>query len=822
MALSLNRRPPAARLVASASAAPTDLFAGMESRRLLAGDLGVEIGDAFSPLDFYIPGETITVPVVVHNNYADPNPAGTRMRVTVQMLDQGNNVIISRTTAGVAAPLAPDSATTVNVGIPVLAYGGEALSPGRYSIRASVAFVDETVPEEFPADNTATETAAVTVRWAFGNVDSRSGLVFRSADVDGTTYSISASAGGSGEFFGRMTDVISRLDMQFVPGSSSSVLAFAVTGRLPGTQADQFIDLPMNIAILRPSTFAVAAATFGGISAPALNMSGEITDNLLDLMPVTPASYKLTSGAITLHDFTGDFRSSSAGIGAFTVNDFQGTFFLSPPADGLSSVSTGALRFNSISSPLDVIDTIFVAGDVAALTVTQDIIGARIAIYGDLGSLSFRDALSSRFSILGSVGPISGRDLGGAGVLMSIHGPVGAITVRNIDAGELTFHSSGSTFRANQISHSSIYYAGSLTSLVTGDLTGIGNQIAINTESARFGRSVAITLGNVTSQLNLFANAHISTLSLNKWTLPDIDAASPGLIRALSAGSVVVRGVTPAGQTDPDAGLTDGDFAFIGGTGRSATVDSVKISGLFTGQFLAGGSVGSFTARGIDTHDGQIVRPSVVIGGTLRTFTLSNTPSTTAPLLTRAALWARNFTTITANIGGAGSYFEVAAGAHFAPADLAGFITQPITDGPVSLDQMVSWSSGSVGTLNLSLRVATDNLVTRVTAGINADISGPNRTLGSFINFGSASRTTGPATISRISTINVSGPAAANGNSIQFGFINYPTSAFTYAGTANTRISPTLPTTPPNFIPSAPGFSVPASTFFRLGRPIIT
>ncbi|MFO0376129.1 MAG: hypothetical protein ACK51N_03680 [bacterium] len=822
MALSLNRRPPAARLVAAASAAPTDLFAGMESRRLLAGDLGVEIGDAFSPLDFYIPGETITVPVVVHNNYADPNPAGTRMRVTVQMLDQNNNIIISRTTAGVAAPLAPDSATTVNVGIPVLAYGGEALSPGRYSIRASVAFVDETVPEEFPADNTATETAAVTVRWAFGNVDSRSGLVFRSADVDGTTYSISASAGGSGEFFGRMTDVISRLDMQFVPGSSSSVLAFAVTGRLPGTQADQFIDLPMNIAILRPSTFAAAAATFGGIAAPALNINGEITDDMLDLPPNGSAGFKLTSGPITMHDFTGALRSNSGGIGALTVNDFQGSFFLSPPADGMTSVTTGALRFNSISNPVDSFDAFFVAGNVASLTVTQDIHDAGIAVYGNIGSLSFRDAVSARFNILGSVGSLSGRDLGGAGVVLSIQGAVGPVTLRNVYSSKLTFHSAGSTFRANEISRSSIYYAGSLTSLVTGDLNGIGNQIAINAESARFGRSVAINLGNVTSQLDLFANAHISTLSLNKWALPNTDAMRPGLIRALSAGSVIVRGVTPAGQTDPHAGLTEGQFAFIGGTGRSAAVDSVKISGLFTGQFLAGGSVGSFTAKGIDTFGGVPIQPSLVIGGTLRSFTLSNTASTAAPLTTRAALWARNFTTITANIGGAGSYFEVAAGAHFAPAALAAYITQPITDGPVSLDQMVSWSSGSVGTLNLGLRAATDNLVTRVTAGINADVSGPNRIFGGAISFGPEARTTGSATISRISTINVSGPAAANGNSIQFGFITYPTSAFTYAGTANTRISPTLPLSTPGFIPSTPGFSVPFEAFFRLGRPIIT
>jgi hypothetical protein len=812
---------PAARLSRRAGRAH-EFFSPLEPRQMMAGDLGVEIADSFAPLAFYVPGETISVPVVVRNNFADANPAGTQMRVTVELLS-GNVVTISREVLAVA-PLAPDAATTVTVPIPVLAFGDDALTPGEFNLRASVEFVSTAIVDDFEGDNTTNESVQLDIRWAFGAFGGRTGLTFRSADSDGTTYSISTSGGGGGEI--NIGDGVQPL-LVFFSSGPSSVLNIAATGKLPGSagaEADPFVDLTADVVIQRLDTAPASEATFGGVNAPALNFTGDFSDDMLDGVQMVP--YKLTNGPMTFRDFTGSFSTSSAGIGNFTTNDFTGSFDIGVDFNLPLAPVAGAVRFNSFTGFAEgfAVSDLDIDGSVASLAITLDVTDATLFIGGNVGAFTVRDLISSGVTIGGNVASITARNLSGGvnGTFLDVNGTAGPVTLGNLSNADLYFDESGGAFTAGNLLDSNIYYGGIIPSFTAANLLGDENSVEINNQLGRlrFGRTVAMTLGNITSTVYISVNGHLSTLSINKWDVADTSTLGAGSISALSAGSVIVRGVTPAGVTDPAAGRTEGEFIFTGGTGRASAVDSVNINGLFTGLFLAGGSVGSFTARGIDTFDGDLVQPSVVVGGTLRTFTLSNTTAPAAPLQTRAAVWARNLTTVTANIGGAGSSFEVAAGARFSPSDVAPSIMKGSL--LAAVDDLVDWGSGSIGTLNLNLRPgsATTNFTGRFTAGIDAGLASPNRNVSGRLTFANAARTVTSTTISRINTINVTGAAAAGGNSVQFGFISYSATAFTYAGTANTRISTTLPTTAPGFITSSAGFTVPAETFFRLGRPV--
>lgn len=748
------RRGPSRLAAAAGRQSQGDLFMSLEPRQMMAADLAVQVGETFAPPSFLVPGDRVTLPVVLRNNGTDPFT--------------GRAVVTVRAFAVAAGARAQNPSATFSSTVPLTALASdatrptpidfnvtEALRPSDYEFDVVVALQNSAgnaLTDEFTADNTVT-LDGLSVRWVFGTIDGRSNIAFRGVDADGTGYSLSVTGGGFGIITpndpqdpqSRTTINISAPSQTNPFTSTPSVLenvassfAVAVTGRTGN--ANNFVDLDADISIGSPASLTrLRVPNLAAFNAPALNLTGSIEFTRDDTGNAgIPGAFAGVAGAFTINNLTGSLEVGR--VGSFTANDLS----LTGDVSFRDTVTT--FRARDISSPNNQRNVNF-SSTVTSIT-TRNLTNIELGASANVGTITTGNLTTSGLQALGTVN---------------------SFTAGTINDVSLNFRRPLTTFTARSITASTI---------------------ATNADVVFPLRPLTFT-ADVVSNSSLTAQQIVTTLSVAGWTRSGQNTAN---IIAPAIGTFTVR---PAPATNPPAGA--GVFsanAFIaGGTARANVIDTLTINGTLSGSVFAAGSVGAATINrfGAISATGPVDGAAFVASGTVRAFTANS-------LVSSSRLWVNSVRTATVTYTDNGAQFELLAGARFTGLDLLGAVSTSADPNAV-----ISWRSGAVGTLAATIRPNVTGTSTRIAAGVDptnltrnqagnlvftGNTNGADAGLGVF-----ASDTT-----SRIERITLSGSLnQASANSFELAFARFPTAAFA-VGTPPVNI--TIPNTNPATTPS--------------------
>lgn len=767
------RRTPRALRHAANAPLPAELCTPLEPRQLMAADLNIALTDTFAPPSFMVPGDRVSIPLVIRNNGVEAFAGRTALTLRAFLLD-GNGARAQNPAAtfqrSAPASIAVDGSSNVSFDFEV----DQSLPQGDYEFDVVLALRDaqnNSVADEFADDNTIT-LEDQRVNWVFGTFGGRSNIAFRGADADGTLYTLSISGPGFGFFVpavtGGQNPTPGRIELG-VPSqanpSNDSVSTFenvatafnvAVVGR-PGA-ANATVDLGANINVLFVDSIGrVRVPNLAAFNAPALNLTGSISFEQEDFNNVNLSRIGV-SGAFTINNITGSLDVGR--VGSFTASDL-----------------TLVANFNFF-------------GPVGAFRVAN--IQRDVNASGD--SLNFDDTVAS----------VAAADVDSVNI--DFERAVGAASFNNISTAEVTFRSSLPTFSARDIEDTIIALGAPLSTFSARNI--LATRITTNFSDSRTTRPLAFT-AELVANTRLTALQVVSSLTVSKWELV---GQSTSFAAAPAFGSVTVR---PAPATNPPAGA--GNFSAtlyaLGGTSRANAIDSFTVPGTFSGSVVAAGSVGSLTFGTFGKSAASVsAGASVFTSGALRSLTASSVRDS-------ARVWANSIRSATFSVAANNTALEVLAGARFTPADVRdAAAATPNTDPSV----FTRFRSGVVSNLAITIRPAITGFVGRFAAAVTpGDLTTDAN--GNLIFSGNANGAAADllafnaATVSRLERLSIVGDLSANANnSLDFAFLRLPTAAFS-VGTPPVSISipnPANPVTPARVtVANAPA----ALRFFRVG-----
>jgi hypothetical protein len=606
------------------AAGETCVLESLERRLNLTADLALEVSDNQVLPDFLVPGDTPVLNLLVRNN----SPLAFTGAITVRVDFFSAGGIFGNGPSPVATfnfnqnitNLAPDAALAVNVNnINIAAVLGEngldGIGPGDYEIIATIIRPQgQTWTDEFSPNNSVsvTDSVPIEVRWVFGNVDSRTNIVFRGLDIDGTAFSIGLTGGGSGEI---QQGEFGQLIFANALGNAASTLTF--TGPTTGVGTARTIDLNLEQlsynVVLQDSR-----VTQMTLNAPTLNLTGNVSINGFE----PPIGEGNVSPAIALGSLNGDLNVGNALFGNGPDLNYV-----------VRSLAIGTLGNGQV----------LVDGNVDQLRITTIEGGddSGIEINGNVGTITVGDASFTAISVDGSAGAINFGDINGISFFVE---------------------GNGTTFRAGDILGSEIGFGGRLTSFVAGDIAD--SAISINFDSRSFRSSMTFQANQIQDSV-IDINQFVSTFAIQSWVSSNVPPAlqlgnklATNTLSARAFGTLTTRiGGT---RTEPIPGDFVANIGALGGISRQTQVANVNIAGAFTGSLIVNGSVGTFTAAEVDTVDPNL--PTILANGTIRSFT--------SPAALFTQLWGSNIGTVNATLPSE-SNLEVLGGVRFNPTALA-------------------------------------------------------------------------------------------------------------------------------------------------------
>ena len=748
----------------------------LEPRQMLAADLGIELGNAYAPLNFYVPGESIVVPYAIRNNSGLESFTG-RGELTLTLTRAGTSdttdVVISTTLAS----LAPDAsrAGVANFRVPL------DLAPGNFALTFSLAVQNSSggaLIDEAPQDNTLTADTNVDVSWVFGTVGGRSNVVLKLVDADGTKYSIAQTGGG----YGQIRDEVGTLTM-FIAGLANGVtpvaqnITFTV---LPNGAPDSnaFIDLPYPLR-----TVSDGRTLIGALNAAAVDLGAGFR-----LQSATNASTSITLRSVAgSGDLAGNFIFGN--VGAITLGTINGSLWVVGNA--------GVIRVTSIATDAE----LRISGNATSLAVGSTATPASIAmgictiaIGGNVGALS-----------IGTIFAVD-PDFPTALASITVEGSAAAATFADVTGADILFR-------------------GTVASLTTRDMTN--SAISINRDGRAQRTSIPVTMRNVTNSI-LLTEAQLSTVAVRNWI--DLPNAAPSkvLARAITTLTVGTAGIAGTGNFDATVFIS-------GGISRPTQLGTATINGTLKGSFFVGGSVGTFTAKVIDSGafinesaapgPGAGWGPALAATGAVSTFTASSVLS--------GAVWANSFGVATINVISNNANFELAAGFR---ADRSAIALAASRDIVLYGDTVgvtgANFRSGIIRTLNVALRgavgatpavagftgrfVAGMDVLNVGSSALRAAGGGANTAL-DFQSAAAASQLVlaTPEGGGRILAISVTGPVSSGGNTVRFAAREFPAARFNYGTPAIPVTIPLLTVSSVTGVINAAG----GASFFRLGIP---
>ena len=755
----------------------------LEPRQMMAADLAVELGN-YTPLAFYVPGETVTIPFIVRNN--EPSAFTGRAVVSLLLSDMG---LLSASSPLVLTNLAADATASGVLSFMV----PNGYLPGSFILTLSLALRNAentaNVADNSPIDNLLVLTSnPLNVSWGFGNFGGRTGVVMRAADSDGTQYTMSMIGGGAGYFPFARTGSFDSLTLVGVRGASGPIaqtVNFGLVAGSPGTV--EGADFGFRVDATGPELL------IGAMNAPAMNFNrGFMLGN--NGTSVTNASSTISVRDIGSAASLGDSTFIDGDVGAFTAGAVRGTLIIAGSAgavrlDSLSGYSGGArgvLQINGRAASLTI-------GSPANLAATA-LQNARIVISGDVGAVT--------------IGKMDGR---GTNASLTLSGRVGTVTIGDVLSGNISSRRAPISFTVRDVRNSEIYM---------GQVGNLGT-VATPFSAREINRSTVTLLYPV------------STFSASKWfNINDSRFQSEGG-NVLRANSIATMTVGVAGASaDADNGNFDAT-AYIGGQlSRPTQLGTVNIHGTLSGSFFVAGSVGAFTAKVVQSDLFRISAagalrddvpsldwaPALAATGSVLSFTSGDVRS--------GAVWVNSVRTLNVTVASSNRNFEVVAGFR---AD-----RNAITNGAgrnAVLYGSTAYSaaqirSGIIGALNLTLRAPSGGAVTGFTGRFAAglDVLRTDIRLRRFsglgigvLNFGTSSDNAvgTPASDGKINAISIVGVIA--GNSLGFGARDFPAARFNF-GTLQTGAAGVLiPARTNPYSTAISGTSIPANTFFRVG-----
>lgn len=820
----MNRHKRSMRRGRAAVTTAAEFMERLEPRQLLAADLGFEVAESFNPLTFYTPGDTLTVPVVLKNNNPDAFTGQARVTARAFRLDGNVREVDPRDTlvaSVVLTGLASDAQRAVSMQFPVT----QNLFPGVYEFE----FVTDLwtpngqsqVDDEFMGDNTAT-VANLNVNWAFGTLQGRTGVQFSGVDADGTRYRMFLGGPGSGVLSPIMnpnapTQITVRVP-DGPPGTrglvqSNTSLNVVVTGQTG--MANAFVDLSANIDIALQSSVeggVERAPLIASINAPTTNLIGSLVFASANNPNGPGTIVGGVTGALTLRNVTGSFSVGQAGtvtLGDFALNEFSqfggdvGSF------RAVNIVSDGReLRFNRMVGSLT-------AGDLsgAVLRINGSVVSARLgnlstsllhlgsgATFVSVGNVTNQSSIF----IQNSVASLTVGDVLGDGSV-TVAGDATTVTARDIFSSGFTINGSTASFTARDVSSSQVSLSGPVGAFTVRDANMAAFGIGVIT--TRPPRSVVVT-GGLFTNVTLVTEQVISSLTVSGWV-------GGGRLTAPAIGTLSTR---PTQQGVANVGDFIANVFAYGGNGRPTAINSVNITGTLRGTLYAGGSVGTVQIGTLGAASDGMTAPTagLVSSGVVQSITIGSAVN--------GRVWVNQARTATITAAVNNSVFELLAGARFTSQQ-----TNIHGAGGPTVDNVMTWRSGSVGTLNVNIRpnitgfnawFASSVFASAVRSGTTGRLAFGNMA-GNGVNtslFVAAGDTT-----SRIERINVTGDLrTASNNRLDFAFRRYPAGQFSM-GTPSSNVT----IANPNSLPSngdllSPTASVAANIFgVRFFRPAV-
>jgi hypothetical protein len=436
----------------------------LESRALLSADLTVSLGMPKPAYLTYVPGDVISVPVVISNAGDAPAPASSAAPLRVDLRGSADNQYghadVLATQISLTSPLAAGASVTRTVKVTVPAVPMAQLY--------LVAAVDTagTVVESNEANNT-TASPPATVAWQFGAVPNRSGKVsLMLTDADGTLVTFKLTGPGTGTITST-SDGYSVALANTTTGSTLKITTKAGDGRF--TLHDLVVSGPINQISASTTDFTgdisiaqnAADLTLGSLSGSAIRIGA----------PAVPSSRPPTC-KITFGSAQNVAIFSAIGIASLTAVNWLDT---DSTADSLAAPYLSSLKITGRGA----------VGDFAAdLTLT----GAPSPSANTLGTTT----------VAGKIGPSS----------WLITGKTAKITAGSYDAG---FAANITGVLEGLIAKSSL--SGQISAQSIAAITAPAITNATILAGANLGADLAV--GGVSSAADRFSPGYISSVTVS-------------------------------------------------------------------------------------------------------------------------------------------------------------------------------------------------------------------------------------------------------------------------------------------------------------------
>lgn len=346
-----RRRTAAARQGKSISKSCAGGFAleGLESRQLLAADLGVSFDEGnlhfpsiAVPGDNVVPDSSFTTPIRIINN--GPQAAVGLVNIAFYLstdttLDTSSDLLMRLYQAEpVQLPVYTGNPDDIGTFAPDMRVPAET-TPGMYHVIVRITYPNNQVDDFNTSNNVAVSTSKVRVERQFGNVGGRSNITMVVKDAEDTLIAFSLANGGTGSL---TVDSQGRYSVSTTGTGANSDLSVTTNG---GDGAFDFAGVTINGAI---RSFVAPAARLVGTFTPGTTISTLQLGNVLGpttlTIPNTSASPSITLGAVTDLSIT-----SSVGIKSLTVNSWGGTnaafgIITAPYLDALTVAQGGSFN----------------------------------------------------------------------------------------------------------------------------------------------------------------------------------------------------------------------------------------------------------------------------------------------------------------------------------------------------------------------------------------------------------------------------------------------------------------------------------------------
>jgi hypothetical protein len=639
-------------------------------------DLTVSFGNLTPNFANYVPGDTITLPVIIRNIGVRPAVGTALTPIKIDVRSSTNNAydvsdpLITQLSIPYAIARGASVTQMVTFKIPASITPGSVYAVANVDSTSVVAELDET-------NNTAATAGSINILWRFGAVAGRTGSVpLTLKDSGGTQVTLqltgpgtgTLTSDGSGGFNVTLTGTTTATTFNIntlkttTPGDDGRFTLDNLTVGDPlnindhtsiGTINARTTDLAGNIAI----TGAASALNWGNIAGQHVISIGSPA-----ILPPIPPAVSFTFG--TVQNLT---LNSALGISSLTATDWQSTTALdSLTAPWLASLKiTGDTLHGRAGDFMANLDLTAASGQSATLPTlgTAAIAGSVGAnnwnIAGKIGTVTIGGTLGT-FATAWNVSNFTGATSFTLGDVInadiSTAGDIGTMAVKRWQAGSLDARSlnmlqvPGKTgsfagdFNADLTLAGAVKPTlatlgsatiGGLVGATTWDVTGKVGTVsiagAVGTaptawQLSNLTSATSITLGDVTNA-SIDASGAIGTLSSKRWLAGDITAASINML-------------STTGQTglSPFAGDFAANLTLTGpGTTAAAPVlgTATFANHITGGTWNIAGAVTSLTAKAIEAlWQGNFTGAS----GNIATMNLSDAASNSTVDLTANAI----------------------------------------------------------------------------------------------------------------------------------------------------------------------------------------